>query len=126
MAKEGKRLAAKTKITLAGLTSLFTNVRGMFLTLDGSRKVAAGLLIDGASDEIGFTKVTITEDMVGREMAIFTAIEIKAGRDRLSKEQRHFLQTVRENGGIAGVVRDDTDPFKIIEDYVDNRHRMPL
>ena len=126
MVKAGSKLAAKTRITLAGLSYLFTNVRGVFLTLDGSRKVRAGLQMDGSSDLIGFTKIMISPDMVGRQVAIFTALEVKAGRDSLKPDQRNFLSTVRDYGGIAAVIRDKTDCEKIIKDYIDNRHTLPL
>lgn len=69
---------------------------------DGSmRSVKYGVAAPGGSDLIGFTRVTITPDMVGDTVAIFTAVEAKTGDIGLTKEQRQFLAMVRNLGGIA-------------------------
>lgn len=62
-----------------------------------------------SSDLIGFTKITITPDMVGQTVAIFTAVECK---DEVWKEtkkfdareiaQSNFIEWVKANGGLAG------------------------
>ena len=85
---------------------LFRNNRGMFLTIDGLRKVKAGLEAEGASDCIGFTPVTITADMVGQTIAVFTAAEVKKSTwKRPSTEtemkQQNFINFVNKNGGIG-------------------------
>ncbi|HBA70734.1 MAG TPA: hypothetical protein DCZ63_00570 [Geobacter sp.] len=59
----------------------------------------------GSSDRIGITTVKITPEMVGREMGIFTAWEIKTTTGSVSEEQDNFIQAVRRSGGMAGVVR---------------------
>lgn len=53
----------------------------------------------GISDIIGFHKKT----------GQFIACEIKAGKDRLSKEQDEFLKAVVKAGGIALVIRSTDD-----------------
>lgn len=57
----------------------------------------------GISDIIGFHRKT----------AQFIACEIKAGKDKLSKEQEVFLSSVNKAGGIGMVVRsiDDLESF---------------
>lgn len=60
-------------------------------------------LCSGSSDLIGWTPVTITPDMVGQQVAVFTAIEVKEAGGRVSKEQWRFLEAVRDAGGIARV-----------------------
>lgn len=62
-------------------------------------------LCQGSADLIGIRTVTITPDMVGQHVGIFTAIEVKAPRGRVSPEQAAFLAMVREQGGIAGIAR---------------------
>lgn len=90
---------------------LFRNNTGMFLTLDGARKVQAGLG-KGTADFIGYKTVTITPEMVGKPVAIFCAVEGKTEDGVLSDAQRHFLRTIRLAGGIAFVVRsEDTKPI---------------
>jgi len=80
---------------------LFRNNVGLYLSLDGMRKVKAGLC-KGSSDLIGFFPKEITKNDVGKVYAIFTAIETKAKRGKLSKVQENFIKLVQKNGGIAG------------------------
>lgn len=73
----------------------------------------AGLCI-GSSDLIGWTPVTVTDEMVGRRVALFTAAEAKTDTGRLSDDQERFLEAVRAAGGIAGVVRSPDDAEKLV------------
>ena len=59
----------------------------------------------GSSDRIGITTVVITPEMVGKEVGIFTAWEIKTTTGTISTEQTNFINAVRKAGGMAGVVR---------------------
>lgn len=65
-----------------------------------------------SSDLIGFTKVVITPDMVGKTVAIFTAVEVKESDwkpspvDKREIAQRTFLQWILANGGLAGFAWD--------------------
>lgn len=93
---------------------LWRNVRGMFLTPDGRHRIAAGLLAPGASDLIGFVPVTITADMVGKKIAKIVVIEVKTATGRVSPEQAHFVNFIRENGGCAGVARSVGDAKEIM------------
>ena len=68
------------------------------------RTVKYGLHV-GSSDLIGWTPVTITPEMVGRTLAVFTAVEVKTLRGKASPEQITFIEAVRRAGGIAGVAR---------------------
>lgn len=70
------------------------------------RYVTFGVFSPGGSDLIGFTPITITPEMVGSRVAVFTALELKCGVTRLTGKQRHFIKTVREAGGFASVVHD--------------------
>lgn len=76
-----------------------------------ARRFHAGLA-EGSSDLIGFTPVKITADMVGKEIAVFTAIETKASEkeaisasrsgQKREKQQQNFCNYVSLNGGLAG------------------------
>lgn len=84
----------------------------LFRNQVGALKDHAGRLVTfglcrGSSDLIGYRTVTITPDMVGQRVAVFTALEVKApgGTHRVTAEQRHFLDVVEAAGGIAGVAR---------------------
>lgn len=89
---------------------VFRNNRGMFLSLDGKRKIRAGLDTDGASDLIGLTPVFITQEMVGKKIAVFTAIEVKKPSASLKTAtalaQAKFIEFVKMNGGFAGFCND--------------------
>jgi hypothetical protein len=57
---------------------------------------------NGGSDGIGWTSKTITPDMVGQKVAIFTAIETKTLEGNATEEQINFCEQVRMAGGYAG------------------------
>lgn len=63
----------------------------------------------GSSDLIGITTVTITPDMVGKKIGVFTAMEVKTFTGRATIEQLEFGKRVQARGGIFGVVRNDKD-----------------
>ena len=61
-----------------------------------------------SSDLIGFTEVVITPEMVGKTVAIFTAIECKKEEWNIDKKldarevaQNNFLHWITTKGGIA-------------------------
>ena len=71
-----------------------------------------------SSDLIGWTPVVITQDMVGKTVAVFTAMEvkpvgfiIKTQYNEGTREwaQENFCQTVRDAGGFAGFVTSGDD-----------------
>jgi len=89
---------------------LWRNNNGVAFHKDGS-VVKYGVGGNGAADLLGFTVVEITPDMVGRKVAVFTAVEAKTGRQVPRQDQRDFLNMVRRKGGIATW---GTDPRYII------------
>ncbi len=91
---------------------LFRNNVGQCRSSDG-RVVRFGLC-EGSSDLIGFTSVEITPEMVGQRVAVFTAVEVKTPRGRISDAQQKFIDLVRSAGGRAGVARSVEDAGKII------------
>lgn len=83
------------------------------ILLKNARPLRAGF--KGISDLIGYTSVTICPEDVGKTMAVFTAIEVKAAKGRATKEQVAFLARVKDAGGYAGVARSPEDAEKIIK-----------
>ena len=77
---------------------LFTNpagcgkINGQFVTYG---------LTPGSSDLIGWVPVTITPDMVGRQIAVFTGVEVKTLTGKAQENQKIFRNNVRRAGGIA-------------------------
>lgn len=96
-------------------STLFKNNVGMYE--DSRGNVIKYGLCNGSSDLIGWTPVTITEDMVGKRIAVFTAVEVKKnknGKYKATEEQKAFISAVLRNGGYAGVA----DCQKDLEDIV--------
>lgn len=71
-------------------------------------------LATGSSDLIGLRKVTITPDMVGQEVGVFCAVEVKSPTGKPTAEQLRFIQCVRGFGGFAGVARSVEEAANII------------
>ncbi len=71
-------------------------------------------LCNGSSDLIGFQSVTITPEMVGQKIAIFTAIEVKTESGKVSEQQTKFLNMVARFGGIGAVVRNVDDAVDLL------------
>ena len=96
------RLACST-----GNTRLFRNNTGTLRDANG-RPVQFGLC-KGSADLIGWTTRTVTPEMVGQQVAIFTSIEVKTPTGRVRPEQQQWLAAVQAAGGIAAVARSVAD-----------------
>ena len=57
----------------------------------------------------------ITEEMIGRMIAVYTGIEVKSRTGRATPEQLAFIDTVRRAGGRAGVARSVEEAKRIVE-----------
>ena len=67
-------------------------------------------LCNGSSDLIGWKSVEITPDMVGKKLAVFTAIEVKRPTNfKTSDEQKEFIQNVQAAGGIGFIAKSEKD-----------------
>ena len=105
------------KIRLAcsrGPVRLHRNNTGTLRDANG-RPVQFGLA-KGSADLIGWTTRTITPDMVGQQVAVFTSIEVKSATGRLRPDQRQWMEAVQAAGGIAGVARSVEDAEALICD----------
>lgn len=98
------RLALGTRSDLR----LFRNQVGQLPDPRTGRPVQFGLA-RGSADLIGWRTITITPDMVGRQVAVFTSIEVKTERGRVRPEQQAWLGCVQGAGGIAGIARSIQD-----------------
>lgn len=78
-------------------------------------------LCTGSSDTIGITTVTVTPEMIGRKIGVFTAIEAKTKTGRTSKEQEQFIAMIQRFGGIAGVARSESEALEIINSYINKQ-----
>ena len=103
------RLALGTRSDLR----LFRNQVGQLPDPRTGRPVQFGLA-RGSADLIGWRTITITPDMVGRQLAVFTSIEVKTPTGRIRPDQAAWLSTVQNAGGIAGIARSVSDASQII------------
>jgi len=71
----------------------------------------------GMGDLIGWHTVCITSEMVGKKIAIYTSIEVKAKTGRMRKDQSIWLNLVRDAGGIAGVARSADEAEEMLNGY---------
>lgn len=105
-----------------GPTRLWRNNTGALRDANG-QLVHYGLCA-GSSDLIGYRTVTITPDMVGQQVAVFAAVEVKAPKGRPTPEQTAFLEHITAAGGIAGIARSVEEAAGLLEGgAVSTRHR---
>lgn len=120
-------------LKLSGLTTLFRNNTGTawqgtnvklkgvpytYQVLKDARPVQFGLF-KGSSDLIGITPIVITQDMVGKRVGVFTAIEVKANQKKTaSPEQIIFINRINELGGIALICSSPDDAEQKIKNFL--------
>ena len=83
-------------------------------------------------DFIGWTPVTITADMVGKQLAVFTNFECKpfnfAEKKTYNKKTREYGQDkfntmVNNAGGIVGFTSCTADVDRLIQEFINNVRR---
>lgn len=83
--------------------------------IEEPRPLIAGLTV-GSSDLIGWTEIKITPEMIGKTVAVFTAIEVKKNKSSTkSKEQINFLNQVRMSGGLSGFAENNEQAVNIVK-----------
>jgi hypothetical protein len=95
------------------LVVLYRNNRGA-VKLPNGGMLTYGVGPNGGSDWLGYQSVLVTEDMVGRTIAVFVAIEAKRPGKSGTDAQDAFCQEVREAGGKAGVVHSVEELARIL------------
>lgn len=114
-----KAETARQRVIMKALSTvkrkLFRNNVGVavYTNNDGEKRRVIYGLCKGSSDTIGWETITITPAMVGKEVAVFLAIEIKVDGDP-TKDQKNFIRVVNESGGIAGVARTVEEARQVI------------
>lgn len=92
---------------------LFRNTLGMAVKANG-QKIKFGLCNPGGSDLIGWRRVEITPAMVGKTLAVFTAIEVKRPGQKPTEAQKNFIDKVWAAGGLSGIARSVEEAEDII------------
>lgn len=98
--------------TIKPTKPLTVTMRPGDVLLRQARPFRAGCV--GMSDGGGLVPVVVTQEMVGKTVAVSLWIEDKQGSGRPSTEQRAFIAMVRLFGGRAGVSRNDEDTAAIV------------
>jgi len=123
----------------AWFSRLFKNNSGVLPSHDSNRPVRFGLGNESkdlnktlkSHDLIGFTPIIITQEMVGKKVAVFTSIEAKAEgfkpRKSYPKKSREYAQNnwanlILENGGISGFASNE-EQFDLIMQEFNSRIR---
>ena len=109
------------KTVSVGATRLFRNVvakawvgklkspfKNGEVSLFLAHPIQAGL-IDGSGDTIGWTTVTVTPEMVGKQVAVFTSIEAKTATGATQDNQLVWQANVIKAGGFAIIARSGQD-----------------
>ena len=109
-------IGKEIQVDLSPTTVLFRNNQGVakHVAKDGKIYFVKYGVAPGGADYLGWSKVVITPEMVGKTVAIFTAIETKQDGKKGIKEQIDFINAVLENGGYAGIATDIQSARKIV------------
>jgi hypothetical protein len=108
----------RNNVAFAWVGDQVTRLEGGRVILHNPRPLHAGLII-GSSDLVGWHSVTVTPEMVGRRIAVFTGCETKKNKSgHVSRAQRNFLKKLRDAGGIAIVATSDEDFLKGLEQWM--------
>ena len=108
-------LMRRIMLSLAKTTVLFRNQSGAYQS--EGRWIRYGLANPGGADLIGWTSVEVTPDMVGRRLAVFTAVEVKTATGRPTLEQTRFIEAVKRAGGLATIARSEADAAKCVDEF---------
>lgn len=112
------------RLRLSKLRMLFLRYQvGLFYTRDG-RPVKVGE--PGVSDLIGMVPHVVTQEDVGKTIAVFTALEVKkpGGKTEKSRKenQGNFLRLVNRLGGIGAIVKSEDEAADVAEKKWSSEH----
>ena len=80
--------------------------------------LVSGAPVVGAADLVGWSTVTITPEMVGTSVAVFTSVELKASKNgRTSEEQSNWRKQVKDSGGIAIITNSPEEAKRLVVNW---------
>lgn len=88
-------------------------------TFDGNliiyhpRRLSTGLP-PGFPDLFGFKTITITPDMIGKNIAVFAFLEVKQPGKKPTEKQTHMIDFLIVHGAIGGVARSTEDANQLL------------
>jgi len=86
------------------------------LTIYEPRPFQTGLP-KGFPDLFGMTDVTITPEMVGHTLPVYTGLEVKRPGKKPSEQQAKHLSLLQRRGALAGVVTSPDDALALTAQY---------
>ena len=116
MAKAETNIQNKIRLAIDHMCTTFRNHVGM--VKDENGWVHRFGLCKGSSDVVGWTSVIVTPQMVGKSVAVFTAIEVKTKTGKETKAQFRFRHKVTSSGGIAFVARSPEEAQSKLSGYL--------
>lgn len=75
---------------------------------------------NGSSDLIGFVPIEVTEEMIGKKIAVFMACEVKSPGGKVTKAQDNFIGYIRAQGGVSLVAFSPEDALAVLEDPINH------
>lgn len=99
-------------LSRAGVVAFRNNI-GAYMDPKTGRPIQYGVCNPGGSDLIGWTPVVVTPDMVGKTVAVFTAVEVKTPTGKATQHQLNFIAQVLKAGGFAGIARSPQEAVSI-------------
>ena len=72
----------------------------------------------GSADLIGLTSIRITPEMVGKDVAVFTSIEVKTPTGKLSKEQKLWGDFMEKINAFHVVARSSEEVTLALKKYI--------
>jgi len=92
------------------------NKRRVAVPVGWDHAIELGWLVPGSADWLGWVSVEITPGMVGKRIAAFVGLEAKRPEGGVvSDDQEKFLNRLKDDGGVAGVVRNAEDAERALE-----------
>ena len=98
---------------IVALLSKFKINFANFVLLINYRRIRFGLIV-GSGDLIGYEEVIVTQEMVGKPVAIFLSVETKQEKGTASEEQENWREQVNKAGGIAIIARSASEALEVL------------
>lgn len=83
------------------------------LVLSNPHRLSTGLP-NGFPDLFGYRKTKITEDMVGKEIAVFAFLEVKTKKGKPTEAQKRMHEFLKKDGAIGGIARSPEEALKLL------------
>ncbi|MCP4055144.1 MAG: hypothetical protein GY739_19305 [Mesoflavibacter sp.] len=114
-------LTKRIMLALPKLVRVFRNHVGVIKDEKGKYHKAG--LMPGSADLIGYAKVKITQDMIGKILPVFTSLEVKTDKGKQHESQLKWQAGMRKINAIHGVVRTPDDAEQIVNSWIQEQEK---